>query len=146
LFVTLLAGQHSPANMLIDRRLGLRICRTFPARRGRRNLMLENPYMEIRPLKERHMRRFALIVLALESVPSMPPVSAQTPAAPTAELDSFMQQVLARRDDNWKKIQQYIFDEQERTEFRGPGEALVWGEKREYVWYPREGTSAEPRI
>jgi len=46
---------------------------------------------------------------------------------------------LARRDDNWKKIQQYIFDEQERAEFRGPGEALLWGEKREYVWYPREG-------
>jgi hypothetical protein len=59
--------------------------------------------------------------------------------APTAELDLFMQQVLARRDDNWKKVQQYIFDEQERVEFRGPGETLLWGAKREYLWYPRDG-------
>jgi hypothetical protein len=60
-------------------------------------------------------------------------------AAPSAELDTFMQQVLARRDDNWKKVQQYILDEQERIEFRGPAEALLWGQKREYMWYPRDG-------
>ena len=64
--------------------------------------------------------------------------AAQTPA-PTAELDGFMRQVLLRRDDNWKKIQQYILDEQERVEFRGPGEVLLWGAKREYMWYPRDG-------
>lgn len=84
------------------------------------------------------MRRRALIFVALGSLLIVLPVSAQT-AAPTGELDAFMQQVLARRDDNWKKIQQYIFDEHERAEFRGPGEALLWGEKREYVWYPRDG-------
>ena len=50
-----------------------------------------------------------------------------------------MQQVLARRDDNWKKLQQYILDEQERAELRGPGGALVWGEKRDYTWYVRDG-------
>ena len=60
-------------------------------------------------------------------------------AAPSAELDTFMQQVLERRDDNWKKVQQYILDEQERIEFRGPAEALLWGQKREYMWYPRDG-------
>jgi hypothetical protein len=65
-------------------------------------------------------------------------VGAQSPA-PTAELDTFMRQVLLRRDDNWKKIQQYILDEQERIDFRGPGEMLLWGAKREYLWYPREG-------
>src|ERR1044072_7119134 len=27
------------------------------------------------------------------------------------DLDAFMRQVLARRDDNWKKLQQYILDE-----------------------------------
>ena len=50
-----------------------------------------------------------------------------------------MRQVLVRRDDNWKKLQQYVLDEQERAEVRGPGETLVWGEKREYTWYLRDG-------
>ena len=63
---------------------------------------------------------------------------AQAPA-PTAELDAFMEQVLARRDENWKKVQQYILEEQERVEFRGPGEMLLWGARREYLWYPRDG-------
>lgn len=63
---------------------------------------------------------------------------AQEPA-PTAELDAFMAQVLARRDENWKKVQQYILEEQERVEFRGPGEMLLWGARREYLWYPRDG-------
>lgn len=64
--------------------------------------------------------------------------SAQTPP-PTAELDAFMAQVLLRRDENWKKVQQYILDEEERVEFRGPGEILLWGARREYIWYPRDG-------
>lgn len=73
------------------------------------------------------------------------PVSAQsltaTPNKPgaTAELDAFMAQVLMRRDENWKKVQQYILDERERVEFRGPAEILLWGAEREYMWYPREG-------
>ena len=66
------------------------------------------------------------------------PASAQTPS-PTAELDTFMAQVLARRDENWKKVQQYILDERERVELRGPGEMLLWGARREYIWYPRDG-------
>ena len=55
------------------------------------------------------------------------------------DLDRFMEQVLARRDDNWKKLKQYILDEKERVELRGPSEALVWGQQREYTWYVREG-------
>ena len=69
---------------------------------------------------------------------TLSPASAQTPS-PTAELDTFMEQVLARRDENWKKVQQYILDERERVEFRGPGETLLWGARREYIWYPRDG-------
>ena len=65
--------------------------------------------------------------------------SAQSPAGATAEIDAFMRQVLLKRDDNWKKVQQYILNEQERVEFRGPGETLLWGAKREYLWYPRDG-------
>lgn len=62
-----------------------------------------------------------------------PTVQAQT------DLDTFMQQVLARRDENWKKLQQYVLEERERTELRGPNEQPLWGERREYAWYIREG-------
>jgi hypothetical protein len=84
------------------------------------------------------MRLHLAVVVYLAVWLAVGPASGQTPP-PTAELDVFMAQVLARRDDNWKKVQQYILDEQERVEFRGPGETLLWGAKREYMWYPRDG-------
>lgn len=55
------------------------------------------------------------------------------------DLDALMQQVLERRDDNWKKLQQYILDEREDIEVRGGSHALVWGEHRDYTWYLRDG-------
>jgi hypothetical protein len=80
--------------------------------------------------------RFALITFAWLVVTCI--AFAQSPS-PSSELDSFMRQVLLRRDDNWRKVQQYILDEQERVELRGPAEVLLWGQKREYMWYPRDG-------
>lgn len=55
------------------------------------------------------------------------------------DLDAFMRQVLAKRDDNWKKLRQYVLDERETLEVRGPSRASLWGEKREYTWYVRDG-------
>jgi hypothetical protein len=68
-------------------------------------------------------------------------IAAARPAAPAtpSDLDAFMRQVLARRDDNWKKLQQYILDEHEKIEIRGPGHLPLWGEQREYTWYVRDG-------
>src|SRR5437667_12313559 len=60
-------------------------------------------------------------------------ISAQT------DLDAFMRQVLARRDENWKKLQQYVLDERELIDIRGPGRTPIWGERREYTWYIRDG-------
>jgi hypothetical protein len=62
-------------------------------------------------------------------------------AAPAvqSDLDQFMRAVLERRDENWKKLQQYILDEREVVQLRGPGRVPVWGEAREYSWYIREG-------
>src|SRR6478609_306319 len=75
------------------------------------------------------LRGFALIVaLALVA-----PVSAQT------DLDAFMKDVLARRDDNWKKLQQYVLDEKTTIDLRGPGRMPLWGERRDYTWYLRDG-------
>jgi len=58
---------------------------------------------------------------------------------PTSELDAFMAQVLARRDDNWKKLQQYVLDERERAELLGPGRVRLYGLARDYTWYIRDG-------
>ena len=55
------------------------------------------------------------------------------------DLDAFMRQVLARRDENWKKLQQYVLDERETIDVRGPSRLPLWGERRDYTWYIRDG-------
>src|SRR3989442_321306 len=55
------------------------------------------------------------------------------------DLDAFMRQVLAKRDDNWKKLQQYVLDERETIDLRGPSRVPLWGERRDYTWYIRDG-------
>jgi hypothetical protein len=55
------------------------------------------------------------------------------------DLDAFMREVVARRDDNWKKLQQYVFDEHEQFDMRGPNRVQVWGERRDYTWFIRDG-------
>ena len=59
--------------------------------------------------------------------------------AAQSDLDALMQKVLARRDDNWKKLQQYILDESERIDVRGPVNMPIWGERRDYSWFIRDG-------
>jgi len=63
------------------------------------------------------------------------------PARVTAQsdLDAFMQKVLAKRDDNWKKLQQYVLDESEQIQLTGPSRAPIWGERRDYTWFIRDG-------
>lgn len=60
-------------------------------------------------------------------------------ASAQSDLDTFMSRVLERRDENWKKLQQYILDEREKIEVRGPAGLPVWGQKREYQWFIRDG-------
>ena len=55
------------------------------------------------------------------------------------DLDAFMREVLARRDDNWRKLQQYVLDERETVELRGPAHVTLWGERSDYTWYVRDG-------
>jgi hypothetical protein len=56
-----------------------------------------------------------------------------------SDLDAFMARVLARRDENWKKLQQYILDEQERFRLTGPDGARIYGFDRKYTWFIRDG-------
>jgi hypothetical protein len=59
--------------------------------------------------------------------------------AAQSDLDAFMQRVVARRDDNWKKLQQYVLDERQEFDLRGPGNVRMWGEQRDYTWFIRDG-------
>ena len=79
----------------------------------------------------------AAAVVAVTCLLAHPPV--RVVAAAQSDLDAFMQQVLAHRDDNWKKLQQYILDEHEAIELRGPTHTPLWGERRDYTWYLRDG-------
>ena len=65
------------------------------------------------------------------------PVAAQQREA--SDLDAFMARVIARRDDNWKRMQQYVLDERETFQILGPGGAPFYGFRREYLWFPRDG-------
>ena len=56
-----------------------------------------------------------------------------------SDLDAFMEKVLARRDDNWKKLQQYVLEEKEAFDLTGPGRFPLWGMRREYNWFIRDG-------
>lgn len=60
-------------------------------------------------------------------------------AAPPTDLDALMRDVLTKRDENWKKLQQYVLDERESIDLRGPSQAPIWGEHREYTWFIRNG-------
>ena len=84
------------------------------------------------------MSRSTYVRLAASLVAGLA-LSAAIPLTAQTDLDAFMKRVVSRRDDNWQKLQQYILDEFEVTEVRGPGGATVWGERREYTWFLRDG-------
>jgi hypothetical protein len=56
-----------------------------------------------------------------------------------SDLDDFMARVLARRDESWKRLQQYVLDERERVLVLAPGQVRLYGLEREYTWFVKEG-------
>ncbi len=56
-----------------------------------------------------------------------------------SDLDRFMGQVLARRDENWKKLQQYVLDEHEKMDVVGPALVRLTGMRRDYRWFIKDG-------
>ena len=61
------------------------------------------------------------------------------PTYTQTDLDALMKRVLEQRDENWRKLRQYVLDERESIDVRGPGRVPIWGERREYTWYIRDG-------
>ncbi len=68
-------------------------------------------------------------------------LAAAVVAYPSAQsdLDTLMSQVLERRDDNWKKLQQYTLNERETLQVTALAVFRLFGFEREYLWFPREG-------
>ena len=60
-------------------------------------------------------------------------------AAAQSDLDRFMERVLARRDENWKKLQQYVLEERETLRVDGAVGSALYGFTREYSWFLRDG-------
>jgi hypothetical protein len=83
------------------------------------------------------LTRLSLILIACALI--FGTVSAQPAAQGGSDLDAFMSRVLQRRDDNWKKLQQYVLEERETIQITGPGAKPIWGTQREYAWFPRDG-------
>jgi hypothetical protein len=79
--------------------------------------------------------RFSIVALLLAAGAAL----SAAPDVPQSDLDAFMNKVLARRDENRKKLQQYILDERAEFSLKGPTGVPVWGDQRDYTWFIREG-------
>jgi hypothetical protein len=79
------------------------------------------------------MRTICAVLLAVVAV------ATSLPASQATDLDQLMARVLARRDENWKKLQQYVLDERESFVLTGPGGARLYGLRRDYTWFQRDG-------
>jgi hypothetical protein len=77
------------------------------------------------------MARISVSVLLIAASIAMP--------AAQSDLDALMARVLARRDDGWRKLQQYVLEERETMTITGPGGQKLFGTRRESQWFPRDG-------
>jgi hypothetical protein len=59
--------------------------------------------------------------------------------APATDLDRFMAKVLEHRKINQEVLKDYVLNDVEQFEASAPGEYTLFRDKREYVWYVREG-------
>ena len=76
-------------------------------------------------------RLLALVVLAAA-------VAVAAASSQSSDLDVLMAKVLERRDENWKKLRQYLLDEREDIAVVGPNGFRLWGDRREYTWFIRD--------
>jgi hypothetical protein len=60
-------------------------------------------------------------------------------AGQPSDLDALMEKVVARRDENWKKLQQYVLDERETLHLTGPDGGRLYGFRRDYSWFIQQG-------
>jgi hypothetical protein len=87
----------------------------------------------------RTARRAARAVAVLVTLAVAPVAAPAAQSGSASDLDEFMARVLARRDESWKTLQQYILEERELVQLVGPGDSPLYGSRREYTWFPRDG-------
>ena len=56
-----------------------------------------------------------------------------------SDLDAFMARVLEHRSETWRALHDYILSERERFELTGPAEQRLYGTRREFTWFVRDG-------
>ncbi len=79
------------------------------------------------------MRAIPLVAAVLLAVQLYPAARQQT------DLDQLMARVLEKCDENWKKLQQYILEDRESFDLRGPGGRRLYGFRRDHAWFMRDG-------
>ena len=82
----------------------------------------------------------ALLVVLLAQTPALPHADSTPPQqAKETDLDALMARALKHRADAWKTMEQYILNEREQFELRGPFGLPLFGERREFTWFVRDG-------
>ena len=79
-----------------------------------------------------------LLAAGLAPSSSHPPPASAAQAAAT-DLDALMARALEHRATAWKTMEQYILDEREQFELRGPLGLPLFGERRLFTWFVRDG-------
>lgn len=89
-----------------------------------------------RPHSTPGRRKHAAISLAIVlACAALLPVSADD----TSELDALMARVLERRNETWRALHDYVLSEREHFELIGPSDTRLFGTRREYTWFVRDG-------
>jgi hypothetical protein len=70
------------------------------------------------------------------AVPVVSPAQAQVRET---DLDALMAKALKHRADAWKTMEQYILNEREQVELRGPLGIPLFGDRRVFTWSVRDG-------
>ncbi len=69
----------------------------------------------------------------------LPSTLAAQAVPPPTDLDRLMEEVVKRRDDNWKRLQQYILSERQKVAVTGPDGVRLFGSVHDYQWFVRDG-------
>lgn len=81
--------------------------------------------------------RLWIVTCLLAALPSLS--AAQPAVRPPTDLDRLMEDVVRRRDDNWKKLQQYILTERQKVTVTGPDGQRLFGATHDYQWFVKDG-------
>ena len=75
-----------------------------------------------------------LLLLPLAAAPSVQPAQVRQ-----TDLDALMAKALEHRADAWRTMGQYILNEREQIELRGPLGVPLFGDRRVFTWSVRDG-------